>query len=753
MRPTIALALIVKNEQKNIPGLFNSIAGCYDEIHITDTGSTDRTISILEELKKEHLEKFGTKIVIKHFEWCNDFAKARNFSFDNISTDYIGWKDADDILSDREAFIKFRDNALEHADYWFATYDYASDDKGNPKISFVRERIVKNSLKLEWKYFLHEGIPPAPGIKADYITTWKVVHKRTLEDIEKDKNRNLAIFEHHLKTETLDPRMTYYYGKELFEAGKLKEALAQLLTASCEKSLEVHDRLLAIQYASYCAIQLDKFSECRQLCYQGIQLDPKRAEFYITIADSFLKQGKMLEALPSLNAAKKCIGNPMPGGKYAGAIFSHPDAYTTYPRNAIARVLFNMGDFDGALIEAEECHRLYKDKDSKDLVDEVGRVKKLAFINENAEQTEDIVITCPPMALYEWDEGNYSTRGLGGSETAAVEMAKWLHIKTNRPVKIFNVRATDYTSTTGVEYYSTDKLNNYFSRFKPYVHIAWRHNIPITTAPTYLWCHDLLTPTVESKCNFDYILCLSEFHKRFVMARQGVPENKIIVTRNGVEPKRFYGGNVVKNENKIVWSSSPDRGLDSAISVIEESRKTYPELELHVFYGLDNMKKLGMNKEVEHYENLFKSKPWIKYHGNVPQKELTKHISDAVVWLYPTNFLETYCITAIEMLLSKVFPIVRKYGALQDTLNKPAELYNALIIDSDCRTKEEIKVWSDALDKVLATRPWVMMTGNPYDYSWEGVAEEWIKILKIESKTEWRPFVEGVECGLVSAPQ
>lgn len=45
-RPTIGAFLIMKNEERNLPRVLDSIKDVVDEIYITDTGSTDRSIEI-----------------------------------------------------------------------------------------------------------------------------------------------------------------------------------------------------------------------------------------------------------------------------------------------------------------------------------------------------------------------------------------------------------------------------------------------------------------------------------------------------------------------------------------------------------------------------------------------------------------------------------------------------------------------------------------------------------------------------------
>src|SRR3954462_10439850 len=100
MRPSLSLAMIVKNEAENLPRLFASVKDCVDEIHICDTGSTDGTV----EIAKAH------GAVVTHFEWCDDFSAARNASFQDVKTDYVLWLDGDDVLENPDGFRRFRDH-------------------------------------------------------------------------------------------------------------------------------------------------------------------------------------------------------------------------------------------------------------------------------------------------------------------------------------------------------------------------------------------------------------------------------------------------------------------------------------------------------------------------------------------------------------------------------------------------------------------------------------------------------------------
>jgi tetratricopeptide (TPR) repeat protein len=329
--PTISLALIAKNEEKNINRLLDSVEGCFHEIILTDTGSTDKT--------KEIAIARGCKV--SDFEWVNDFSKARNFAFSQATKDFVMWLDLDDVLSDKKGFIQWRDTAMQYNDFVFATYNYALDKDGKPIVSFVRERVMRRSIAPQWRYPLHEGVLLKPEWRCSYATTWAVNHMRDMEDIAQDKSRNIKILE---EMKDLDGRMHFYYGKELYEAQRPFEALPQLEKAVLRTDLEPHDKMLAFQYACYaamaCASQLK--DEMRDLknqyleravdaCLKGIRINPHRAELYIGAADAYIQMGRLQEAIPFYGAAKHCINPKSQMGPYEGAIYSFINCYGELP--------------------------------------------------------------------------------------------------------------------------------------------------------------------------------------------------------------------------------------------------------------------------------------------------------------------------------------------------------------------------------------------------------------------------------------
>ncbi len=86
--PTLSLAMIVKNEEKNLGHCLASVKNLVDEMVVVDTGSTDGTVALAE--------SFGARL--GHFPWTGDFAAARNESLRLCTGDWVLVLDADEAV-------------------------------------------------------------------------------------------------------------------------------------------------------------------------------------------------------------------------------------------------------------------------------------------------------------------------------------------------------------------------------------------------------------------------------------------------------------------------------------------------------------------------------------------------------------------------------------------------------------------------------------------------------------------------------
>lgn len=107
--PTVLAGLIVKNEARDLPRCFRSLAGVVDGAIVVDTGSTDNTLAIAEELAHEvgfqtfeSLTYTDASRTDEAGDWkLWNFGKARNVFVEVVekhSPDWVFWVDADDKL-------------------------------------------------------------------------------------------------------------------------------------------------------------------------------------------------------------------------------------------------------------------------------------------------------------------------------------------------------------------------------------------------------------------------------------------------------------------------------------------------------------------------------------------------------------------------------------------------------------------------------------------------------------------------------
>ncbi|WP_371378258.1 glycosyltransferase [Sporomusa aerivorans] len=85
----ISACVITKNEAQNIERCLQSVRSIVNEIIVVDTGSTDATVMIAEQL--------GAKIF--HYQWSNDFAAARNYALAQASGAWVVFLDADEYIA------------------------------------------------------------------------------------------------------------------------------------------------------------------------------------------------------------------------------------------------------------------------------------------------------------------------------------------------------------------------------------------------------------------------------------------------------------------------------------------------------------------------------------------------------------------------------------------------------------------------------------------------------------------------------
>ena len=326
---TISLCMIVKNEEAVLGRCLESAADLVDEIVIVDTGSTDGT--------KKIARKFTDKLF--DFPWVDDFAAARNFSFEQASGDYCMWLDADDVIAedDRSKFRAMRKQLLPQADVVMMPYHTAFDPQGQPTFTYHRERVVRNEARFRWAGVVHEAITPAGEIRWSDAA---VSHKK---EGSGDPDRNLCIYEAQLAAgKALDPRNQFYYARELWYHSRFEEAAKVLTTFLDSGKGWLENQIEACRLLSQCMTALGRDGGALSSLLRSLTLDTPRAEVCCDIGGWFLAREQWRQAAFWYELALTRKRDDTSGA------FVSPDCYGYLPAIELCVCWYHLGDVEKA---------------------------------------------------------------------------------------------------------------------------------------------------------------------------------------------------------------------------------------------------------------------------------------------------------------------------------------------------------------------------------------------------------------------
>jgi len=195
----LSIGMIVKNEEKYLERCLSALKPILEnvesELIIADTGSTDRTVDIAK--------KFTSNVF--YFQWCDDYAKARNSTIERSSGEWYMFVDADEILENPDELINFF-NSGEYKEYEYATYiqrNLSGENDNSIYSDFYPIRLVKITDKTYFEHSIHEKLYYTGNIRKHinavflhygYISGRASVKKtkKYISAIKKDLDNNLG---------------------------------------------------------------------------------------------------------------------------------------------------------------------------------------------------------------------------------------------------------------------------------------------------------------------------------------------------------------------------------------------------------------------------------------------------------------------------------------------------------------------------------------------------------------------------------
>lgn len=294
---TLSLAMFVKNEAERLPAVLESVKMFCDELVVVDTGSTDDTVAVAE--------KMGAKVF--HFQWVDDFAAARNFSFECCTSDWILFLDADDVIPESEQvkIVHLKANVLGDAlDVVAVNYKYRFNNNNECIEEFVRERFIRRATGLKAENALHERIPYLRRPHLVRGDIW-IEHRPDPSEWETKTERNLALVEKKIEAGDDSPHNLFIYANDLFLSGQHAKALAvyEKLVALPSGTLSEEQLYIVLLNRMLCCFSEGRDQEGLESGMQAILHNSDCAEAFLQMGLYYVRKEAPREAIPFLTAA------------------------------------------------------------------------------------------------------------------------------------------------------------------------------------------------------------------------------------------------------------------------------------------------------------------------------------------------------------------------------------------------------------------------------------------------------------------
>lgn len=681
-----------------------------------------------------------------------DFSAARQIAADFAKHDVQFWIDADDELVEQfpgrlRMVVDKVFAGPDSKDVIFLDYHYSHDVDGSLASVLKRERIYDRRVYY-WKGRCHETAIPRDWNKVKGAAYFADIgsfirHGRPHTEDRSADIRNYIILRKELEETkgATDPRTTFYVGnaaRGLSRNGEAIEAYQELLLKSGSRD----DRHAAAYYIGliYCDMRVRRPLDSLEWFQKCQLLKPEDPRGYFGMSRAYFQLGRWQECIhwfrigstlpeptQSLHTYSPLQINAMPY-QLAALAFKELGLRNeacecverlrqTYPNSPDTKAIMdNIGNWVAGKELVESIRRVVVNSTPKtpdealaigrrliepfqDVPDELedGGMAKLELPDTRA--GKDLVIFCG--RAIEGFGPRSGALGLGGSEKAVVMMAPRLQKRGYRVTVYGNVprdqRGID--SQTGVNwqhYGSFDK-----SRARGTI-IYWRApealEFPFAAKQRIVWCHDVQDArrwTDPRIALVDQVWVLSEFHASTLGEAREKLGSKVVITRNGIDVdlfKKYFG--VARDPKKVIFASSPDRGVLSAIDLfkratnLDGSQGTTEKIEgatLHIYYGFNKLylqqaaqneyrhiPDLGRDASMYDYmETVFQTcdnVPGIIMHGRVSWEVMAKEMCGAGVWLYPTRFDEISCMSAMEAGAAGLIHVCTRRAALAETV-------------------------------------------------------------------------------------
>jgi tetratricopeptide (TPR) repeat protein len=689
--------MIIKDSGEPLKKVLESVKPHIDSWCIVDTGSTDGS----QEIVKNVLSSIPGKIYEEQFV---DFSTTRNRAFELAET--CGIDCEYNIVLD-DSYILYGGCKLRNiiGEGNLAAYSIIIKNK---RMMYESIRITKVSEKLRYKYRVHEDIIVSKK-KLKIIINDDVY----IEDIEcnthsvrsNDRYKNdLTMLLQDYRENPKNMRIIFYIAQTYNKLGNHDKAIFFYnKRIQIDKKKDTSDEVYNSYYnLGHIYKLLYNWNKAEQNFMFSYNLRPYRAEPIYHITKYYFENNKFDKALLFLN---NLIKLKLPSLSIDTCEIEHIIYFYDIPY-LLAEVLIRKGDVSAGLQIVKQL--LTKYPENNDLKNILYGIEKQEFTVKKYHKKVIVMHACN--LTESWCPTNYIGTGVSGSEIMAMNMAIQF-AKNDYKVFLFtkceNLEGVydnvEYLHYTKYENFLQETYINYLIVLRDPNNLKYYEHIE----QVYFWIHDILPigSQFQTHANkFKKIVSLTNWHKKELMKEYNFPSTMISVIGNSVTFDRDE--NVKKIPYRFIYSSDFIRGFDKLLRLFPKIKERYPLSELYAFIS---------KKYTSPYD-------YVHIKGRITQKELMIEYKKSDIWFYPTDFQETYCITALEAQLSKCICVCSDLAGLKDTVGDRGVLFDnsksddyilekLFTIIDDTNKKEEL---------IQSGYIWAMQQSN------ENIVKKWI---------------------------
>ena len=658
----LELVMIVKNSGDILRECLRINSKYIDRWTIVDTGSTDNT----KEIIKEELQHVPGNLFDIKFE---DFSQARNKSLElsSKSCKYTIILDDSYAINGGELLRSKLEKSKSNA------FTIRIGHLSNEKLlnDYYSIRIFKSSLNYRYKFRVHEFLQ----IKKKDICE---INDESIfiDDVEtvEHKNRSVVRFKKDvefllldLKENPTEPRTIYYLAKTYHQLNKLDESLSYFKKLKNLRNIDSEYYFMS-EYESSC-INFQKNNDIQAFKNQLLNVQskfPNRIEPGYKLAIIMRDSGDIEEAERIIDYIAKL---PKPSNSFT---LLEEDIYEYFIPYLYIEIKLQLGKVFEVVNLLKYLLSIYSNNQpllnmKYSITDDMN----VSSIKLSDNKTIAIHTGGQQMIFKHWNPRG--DKRISGSEYMAINLGKEF-LKMGYKVIIIgsfedkdssvdhqgivdNIQYIDYKYFSDFALrYVIDYL--FVSRFTS--NLLYYDNIK----NVYLWVHDVLPIMDASKCfqihktKFKGVIAVSNWQKNNIVNKLNTPEDRIIVSRNAIYPERFLNKNIEKKPYRFIYTSDPSRGLSNLIDVLPRIKERYPLTTLYIFAISENIDDNTMNK--------IKELDYVFLNTRLSQDEIANEFLKSDIWFYPTDFKETYCITAVEAMCSKCLVCTINLGALKE---------------------------------------------------------------------------------------